>query len=299
MELILVDGTRRKIKVREKHDFSWLEKHFSQFFCVFDEQDSGNISFGCTSDRWGRVFVKYAGARPEQYDGQPHDAVDRLRRAVTVYQNIQPHEHLLPLLTALSIDETQGYALIFPWFDRSECLHSHWIYPPPAKYEHPQSPYYRFRQLPLDKRMKVLEHIFEFHEHVDQLNYIAIDFYDGSILYNFDTDTVKICDIDFYERMPCRSAQPPWGSPRYLSPEECDGTAPLDHRTNVFRMGACAFGLLGGELDRSREKWEGSDQLYRVARRAVSRQPSDRHANVKEFVQDWKAAAIPKNAITE
>src|SRR5271168_439665 len=109
MQLSLADGTIHSIDVREKHDFTWLESRFTHIFCVFDQQDSGNISFGCLSSQFGRVFVKYAGARPSQYDGHPSDAVVRLRRAVTIYQDIQPHEHLLPLQTAFDVNETHGY----------------------------------------------------------------------------------------------------------------------------------------------------------------------------------------------
>lgn len=38
-----------KFKVQEGHDFSWL-KRFGEVFCVYDEQDSGNISFGVKKD---------------------------------------------------------------------------------------------------------------------------------------------------------------------------------------------------------------------------------------------------------
>ncbi|TDF92147.1 hypothetical protein [Paenibacillus piri] len=46
--------------------------------------------------------------------------------------------------------------------------------------------------------MESLEAIFSFHEHVKSIGYIAVDFYDGSILYDFRNDVTKICDIDFY-----------------------------------------------------------------------------------------------------
>ncbi|CAF3846565.1 unnamed protein product [Rotaria sp. Silwood1] len=290
MQLDLADGTTLAIDLREEHNFTWLQSNFGPVFCVFDQQDSGNISFGCFNSNGERVFVKYAGAHPSSFEGLPQDAVTRLRRAVTVYQDLQPHEHLLTMQMALPVEETGGFALIFPWFDNGECLHSHWTYPPPAKYEHPKSPYYRFRQLPVEQRLTALEAIFSFHEHVDRLDYVAIDFYDGSILYDFESNTLKICDIDFYEKIPCQAARPPWGSPRYLSPEELSGVTLLNHRTNVFRMGACAFGLIGGELDRSRSKWEASDRLYQIACRAVADHAKDRYANVTEFLHEWHQA---------
>ncbi|CAF3450910.1 unnamed protein product [Rotaria socialis] len=290
MQLNLADGTILSIDLCETHNFNWLESNFGRIFSVFDQQDSGNISFGCIRSNSERIFVKYAGARPSSFDGLPSDAVARLHRATTVYQDIQPHEHLLAMQMAFSVEETGGFVLVFPWLNRAECLHSHWVYPPPAKYEHPQSPYYRFRQLPLEQRLIALQAIFSFLEHVDRLDYVAIDFYDGSILYDFDLNTLKICDIDLYEKIPCRSAQPPWGSPRYLSPEELSGDSLLDHRTNVFRMGACAFGLIGGELDRSRLKWDASDSLYQIACRAIADHPRDRYTNATEFLYKWYQA---------
>jgi serine/threonine-protein kinase len=189
-----------------------------------------------------------------------------------------------------SFSTGNGFALVFPWFENSECLHPDWSYPPPSKYTDIRSPYYRFRQLSLKQRLDALDAIFAFHEYVDRCGYVAIDFYDGNIMYNFETNVIKICDIDFFEKMPCRPNQPPWGSPRYLAPEENQPNAVLDHRTNVFRMGACAFGLLGGELDHSLSRWDANEHLYTVAVRAVAANLLERHSNVPEFLSEWRNA---------
>ncbi|SMQ77963.1 hypothetical protein SAMN05444673_3164 [Bacillus sp. OV166] len=50
--------------LKEKHDFDWL-RNLGKVFCIFDEQDSGNISFGIEKDGV-KKFVKYAGARITQ-----------------------------------------------------------------------------------------------------------------------------------------------------------------------------------------------------------------------------------------
>ena len=47
--------------------------------------------------------------------------------------------------------------------------------------------------------------------------------------------------------------------------------AEIDERTNVFNMGAIAFGLLGGELDRSILKWDAGSELYEIAMKAVQK----------------------------
>jgi serine/threonine-protein kinase len=56
-------------QLKEDIDFSWLQK-LGYVFAVFDQQDSGNICFGV--ERVGqKKFVKYAGTRPVDYQGEP------------------------------------------------------------------------------------------------------------------------------------------------------------------------------------------------------------------------------------
>lgn len=76
-------------------------------------------------------------------------------------------------------------------------------------------------------------------------NYVAIDFYDGSILYDFETKITKICDIDLYQKKPYINTMGRlWGSSRFMSPEEFELDAVIDEKTNVFNMGAIAFCVL-------------------------------------------------------
>ncbi len=122
--------------LKEKHDFEWLQE-LGDVFCVFDEQDSGNISFGIEKDGMKR-FVKYAGAKTLEYSGQPEDAIVTLKRSISLYENLK-HPCLINLLEHFEVEN--GYALVFDWFD-GECLHSHWSFPPPHKYNHPDSPFF-------------------------------------------------------------------------------------------------------------------------------------------------------------
>ncbi len=43
----------------------------------------------------------------------------------------------------------------------------------------------RFMALPIEKRIKVFEDILAFHAFVCGGGYVAIDFYDGSIMYDY------------------------------------------------------------------------------------------------------------------
>lgn len=62
----------------------------------------------------------------------------------------------------------------------------------------------------------------------------------------------------------------------------------IDERTNVYTMGAIAFGLLGGETDHSLSSWEAGEDLYEVASKAVSKDREARYKNVRAFMKAWK-----------
>jgi serine/threonine-protein kinase len=280
---LVIDGVA--FQLREGHDFSWLNG-WGRVFRVFDQQDSGNIGFGVERDGIRR-FIKYAGAPTVDYPGNPADAVKRLIKAVPVYQDLR-HPALVNLID--SFDTDNGFAMVFEWVD-GECLHSHWLFSPQEKYTHPASPNYRFNRLPLAKRLNAFERILSFHTHAEAHGYLAVDFYDGSILYDFETDQTRICDIDFYRRRPLiNTIGRMWGSSRFMAPEEFELGAAIDQRTNVFTMGAMAFACFGGTLDRSFAQWTAGEALYQVALQAVSKKRADRQATVAAFRHAWEAA---------
>ena len=280
-----LDGISFNLK--EHMDFSWLQE-MGRVFHVFDQQDSGNICFGL--EKTGRKrFVKFAGAMTSEYNGDPQEAINRLKRAVPLYYDLQ-HPNLIKIEDHFSIGK--GYAVIFEWFD-GLCLHPHWSYPPPAKYTDPNSPYYQYKQLPIGERLESLESIFSFHVFMEEKSYVAIDFYDGSILYNFLQKQTKICDIDFYQQKPFYNTMGRlWGSSRFMSPEEYQIGSEIDSVTNVFNMGAVAFALLGGERDRSFSKWEANKELYAIALKAVENDRFKRYQSVTEFYEAWTSKRL-------
>ncbi|WP_314590946.1 serine/threonine protein kinase [Paenibacillus terrigena] len=273
-------------QLQEQHDFTWL-RSLGKVFCVFDQQDSGNICFGIEKDG-KKKFVKYAGARPLDFSGNPQDAVSRLTAAIPLYSTLN-HPHLIQLVDHFRTDN--GYAAIFEWAE-GECLHSHWSFADAPKYTHPDSPFYKYKHMPINKRLKSLDTIFSFHTYVESKGYVAVDFYDGSILYDFSNHVTKICDIDFYRKAPAVNdiGGNFWGAKRSKAPEEFELGAPIDSKTNVFTMGALAFGLLGGEMDHSFSKWEAGKLLYEVALRAVSEDRELRYQNVNTFKSFWDEA---------
>ncbi|MGM0883184.1 MAG: protein kinase domain-containing protein [Bacillota bacterium] len=274
-----------KFQLQEEHDFDWLQK-LGRVFAVFDQQDSGNISFGVERDG-EKLFIKYAGAKTLNFSGETQDAIQNLEQAVYLYHDLS-HPSLIELINHFEVKS--GYAAVFKWFE-GESLHPHWSFPPPAKYSHPDSPYYRYKQLTVAERLVSLDSIFSFHSYVEKKGFVAVDFYDGSLIYDFRNNEIKICDIDIYQKKPFINTMGRlWGSSRFMSPEEFILGAEIDERTNVFNMGAMAFALLGGELDRSFAKWEAGRDLYEVAIRAVNENRQLRYSNVADFKTAWGLA---------
>lgn len=231
--------------------------------------------------------MKYAGARLASYSGDTKDAITRLRCAIPLYEQLK-HPSLIELVDRIELDA--GYAAVFQWFE-GESLHPHWSFPPPAKYVDPASPYFRFKKLPTATRLLALDRIFAFHAYMEQQGFVAVDFYDGSLLYDFSRNEIKICDIDVYQKKPFINTMGRlWGSSRFMSPEEFVRGAAIDEVSNVFTMGAAAFALLGAEQDRSYAKWDACERLYNVAIQAVNPDREGRFASVRAFKSAWDAA---------
>ncbi|MCR8848047.1 serine/threonine-protein kinase [Rossellomorea sp. SC111] len=266
------DGLTYKLK--SPFDFSFLQK-YGEVFKVYDDQDSGNICFGVRDDD-EKLFIKFAGANTARYDGKPEEAIAGLKSAVKVYEDLR-HSNLVNLIRAEEVGG--GFAAIFEWTD-GECMGK--MYPLSRG---------KFMQLPDSTRVGVFRDILDFHIHAAEQGYVAIDFYDGSILYDFSKKETLICDIDLYAKRPyINTMGRMWGSSRFMAPEEFQKGAVIDEITNVFVMGATAFALFGGEKDRSRGKWRLSDGLYEVALKAVSDDREERQASLVELKRGWDRA---------
>lgn len=260
-------------KLKEPFDMSFIQQ-YGKVFKVFDDQDSGNICFGVENGE-NRYFIKFAGAPTEQYSGTLEDAIERLKATIPVYKDLA-HANLIKFIKAENIGG--GFAVIFYWVD-GECMGRQ--YPVSRR---------KFLQLPFSKRLAVFDEILTFHHHVSKQNYVAIDFYDGSILYDFNAEQTMICDIDFYAEMPyVNNVGRMWGSSRFMSPEEFEQGAIIDEITNVYLMGATAFALFAN-FSRLKENWQLSMELYEVAIKAVRNERNLRQQSIQQFIKEWNMA---------
>ena len=267
-----IDGVPYKLK--SPFDFSFMSK-YGTVFKVFDDQDSGNICFGVKADDGKRYFLKFAGAPTERACVSVVEAVANLKRTVPIYRNLA-HPNLINLITAEEIGS--GFVMIFDWVD-GECPHP--MYPLSRR---------KFLQASMETRIKIFEDILTFHALVTVKDYVAIDFYDGSIIYDFENTRTVICDIDFYSKRPYINQMGRlWGSSRFMSPEEFTLGAEIDEVTNVYGMGATAFALFS-DSDRSPEAWPLSRKLYDVVRKAVSDDRNERQQSIEQLIEEWRVA---------
>jgi serine/threonine-protein kinase len=278
-----IDGVSFELK--KVFDFNWLNM-YGKVFCVFDQQDSGNICFGVENEN-KRLFIKYAGAPTVNYDGKYEDAILRMKAAIPIYENIQ-HPNLIKLIQHFK--QGEGYASIYEWVN-GECLHAHWNFEKYPKYTHPQSPNFKFNQLGMEQKLDCIDKIFILHKLVAENGYVAIDFYDGSIIYDFETNKTTVCDIDFYTKGSfINTMGRMWGSSRFMSPEEFELGTTIDEITNVFTMGATAFEILGNNHNRNIEQWKASEKLFKVAEKATSKDKRQRYQSINDFYNAWKIA---------
>ncbi len=262
-----------KFKMKELYDFGFLLA-YGTVFKVFDNQDSGNICFGTEKDG-KKYFIKFAGAKTAEYDGAPADAVSRLKASVPIYENLK-HKNLIKYIGAKEIGN--GFAMIFKWTN-GKCMGR--MYPVSHR---------KFMALSNEIKLKVFSDILDFMKYIAEQNYVAIDFYDGSVLYDFEERKTMICDIDFFRKQPVvNDMGRMWGSSIFMSPEEFEKGAILDESTNVYTLGAMAFALFG-YYKRDLENWTLSQDLYNAAAKATSGNRNKRQQSIQEFIYEWNKA---------
>ena len=264
-----IDGV--EFRMGEPFDFGFLER-FGRVFKVFDDQDSGNICFGTERDG-KRYFVKFAGARTARCPGEPAEAVERLKASVPVYRELC-HPNLIRLIEAG--DMGGGFGMVFEWA-LGDCMGR--MYPEGHE---------RFMALPLEARTEVFHRVLDFLEYVHSRGYLAVDFYDGSIMYDFESGKTTVCDVDFFVKKPyVNTMGRMWGSAIFMSPEEFRMGAEIDEVTNVYTAGAMAFALLGN-YSREREDWPLGDGLFELVSRAVSDDRDRRPKSIRELRESWR-----------
>lgn len=284
--------------LKEKQDLSWLSNYGKVFSCI-DQTGSGCINFG-VKGKDKKYFIKIAGAKTLYAEISQQESIDLLKSAVDNYKHIK-HDNLIKLVD--SFNKGEFFVAIFEWVD-GECLFDHWNF---DKYEqNPDliTPAQKFKKLDIHKKLNVIDKLFSFFIAVKNAKYVAVDFYDSSIIYNFDTDEVSFCDIDLFRKMPTYNdlGKDYFGTKRLKAPEENEIGAVIDEKTNQFTLGAIIFDMLsdrdeenikqryevGNFIPPKKEQFNLGQNLYKTLLKSTNLNRDNRYNSLEEFCQEWQ-----------
>ena len=256
-------------------DLSWLTG-YGRVFRVLDRQSTAHLLFGVDGP-YGKLFIKYAGARTVNYRGKLSDAVFSLQNAMHLYRFDHP---ALPHPLAHG-PAGGGYAAVFPW--RGD--HFLGAVPPDPAVRN------RVHHLAPERALTMLDMVFDLHLMLASEGYIAGNFSDSHILVDFERDEALVWDIDLYRRKPAANDKSRLrGTSQFMAPEEFVLGAALDESTTVYNLGALAFAFFGDTENRSASAWFGPKALYPIAKRATQESKCDRFPSLRSFLNAWRQA---------
>ena len=145
----------------------------------------------------------------------------------------------------------------------------------------------RVRSLGAREVTQLLTDVYDLHRELTGLGWIANDFYDGAMIYDFQRRRVQVIDLDSYHMGSFTNRMGRmFGSSRFMAPEEFELGATIDERTTVFTMGRTAAVLMS---DNSLERgpFRGSDGQYEVMVRSCAENPGDRFQTVVDMYAAW------------
>ena len=250
--------------------------HIAETTYQFPEHDSRCQSFQVVVDdqHW---FVKH---------GNIPQTITWLKQAVRFHTAVQ-HEALPQLHNAFTTSD--GFTLVYDWVDGEGLRPERELRTDEV---HPRD---RFCALPASEIIDALNVIYDVHVLIAKRGFIAEDFYDGCIIYDFEKKRIHLYDFDHYHPGPFINDRGRlYGSSRFMAPEEFQKGERIDERTNVFMLGRTAFVFLANNSD-SRSDWKGNDALWHVAKKATNADKQLRYPSVQEFVSAWHTAIATDN----
>ena len=286
--------------LKKEKDLSWLNA-FGKIFSVFDQTGSGCLGFGMEKDGH-RFFMKIAGCDTEEGEVTPEEAIALLERAVIKYEDLS-HPALIKVEDAFLKNDL--FAVMFEWAE-GDCLFDHWNF---DRYRSDPSiitPRTRFERLEMEKKLQVCEGIISFLQNCTLKGYVPVDFYDSSVIYDFNACTFRFCDIDLFEKSPAVNTMGSswWGTKRLKSPEEYEAGAVLDEKTAVFCASALCMDLLSHYertmmkkraaecrfIPAGREDFMSTEEIYSILLKGVSYAKSDRWESMSLLFDAFRAA---------
>lgn len=285
-----------EFRLIEYQDFSWLN-NYGKVFDVFDETGSGCISFGIEKDN-KKYFFKIAGAKTVESEVSIEESIRLLKDAVIKYKDIK-HDNLIKYIDSFEYNEF--FVVIYEYAD-GLCLFDYWNFDRYNK-TNEITPMMKFKMLSIEKRLNVVYKLISFFETFIDAGYVAVDFYDSSIIYNFNNDEVTFCDIDLFRSLPTINdlGEGYFGTKRLKAPEENELGATIDEQTSLFTLGAIIFDMFsetknideryfkGLFIPNEFEDFELNKEIYNILFKATNYDKNSRYKTIKEFEDEFKS----------
>jgi serine/threonine protein kinase len=244
-----------------------------------ERADSRTTIVGVETDQ-GRFIVKHA---------TDEEAISWLASAVCFHAAVS-HPSIAAVVHHLGTPD--GLALVERWAPGEVLVDA--FDPAAFDRDHPESPYRRFLSLPVSEISEAVRQLFHAHLAVTGAGFVAVDLYDGCVVYDFDAQRLSLIDLDMYREGPyVLDADRQYGSNTFMAPEEWQRGATIDERTTVFTLGRFALVMLGCERHgpARRADFRGTDDQFEIAQSACAPQPADRIRSVAELCRLWTDAA--------
>ena len=184
------------------------------------------------------------------------------------------------------VETRDGVVLVYDWFD-GELLGC-----PAERRQDPAEAHNRFKALPAPEIAAALDQVLSLHVALEEAGWVAGDFYDGCLMYDFGTAQIIVMDFESYRPgayVNDRGRLP--GSTRFMAPEEHSLGATIDSRTTVFNLGRMLEIFLLARHD-----------LPSVTALVAGRPPTTpttRPGSVADLYADWRAARVELRPATD
>lgn len=229
----------------------------------------------------GRYVVKHASADEE--------SVGWLKSAIAFHGAVS-HASIRAIVHHITTPD--GLAVIEEWASGEVLVDS--FDPTVSARDDPTSPYQRFLGLAVSEVVHALTQLIDAHVALTRAGFVAVDLYDGCLVYDFERRQLSLIDLDLYRPGPyVLETERQYGSDAFMAPEEWEKGARIDERTTVFTLGRFVAVLLGCDRYGPAEpaEFRGSDELFDIAMRACAPDPADRFGSVLELSRHWNEAS--------
>lgn len=153
------------------------------------------------------------------------------------------------------------------------------------------------RKLEPDRALKIIPHICDALQYAHDEGIVHRDIKPENILID-EKGRVKIADFGLAKLVrpsaddhSLTGTRQVLGTPRYMAPEQMEGSHGIDHRADIYSLGVVFYEMLTGELPIGRftlpsQKVQVDEQLDEVVLRTLEKEPSRRYQHASELKSD-------------